>query len=760
MRLIISFYDDGMHISQLEQTLNHSLSPRPPARWQVAAPASPSQLERIMRDFAVPPLLAQMLHARGLHAVDAVLEPPLTLTEIPALLEAAQRIKNAIEAKKTIMIHGDYDADGITGTAVLTLGLRALGATVVPYIPNRLTDGYGIHPARVAEHAERCQLFITVDCGVTNLEEIAALQHAGVEVIVSDHHQPGECFPDCLIVHPKTSPKAGQGLPELTGAGVAYHLLWQLHTILGLPEPLEYSDIATIGTIADVAPLMGENRALVQRGLLHMRDSVWIGMRALLQQTKIPQPSARDVAFMLAPRLNAAGRLGEADLGLEMLITASSQRAKVLANYLEQRNQQRQSIQQVMFEEALTIVDADAPTLVVADTDGGFDWNPGIMGIVASKLLERFYKPVYIIAKGKGSVRSTPAISAVEGLHRAKAVLKRYGGHSQAAGFSFLPENTEKLRQILCDYVAEFPRPQPEVRADALLYPKQISRDILEATDKLEPFGQGIEPPTFALCGRMDFAKAVGREKNHLQLRIAGVKGVSWNKGFEAERLRNSASLEAAVSLNENIWQGKRSIEFIAEEVRPAQGIQLQETEATSFSFQRGIPEGEALTLHYDAAQIRNAEAMAQASHYHLYQLPLDETDLLNVTQPLTALVQQVKQNGKKLFFDLGAGEVERLEQRALLYPSIAEMRLAFSYISQQKPIPFVPQKATLCQQILQELNLINAYGRTIRGEKRDPYSSDTLVKGMLERYKLFSLLSAYQHLDDAGFDSTVKKLF
>lgn len=710
-----------------------------------------------MRDFAVPPLLAQMLHARGLHTANEVLEPALTLTEIPALLEAAQRIKNAIENKKTIMIHGDYDADGITGTAVLTLGLRALGATVVPYIPNRLTDGYGIHPERVAEHAEQCQLFITVDCGVTNLEEISALQQAGVEVIVSDHHQPGERLPDCLIVHPKTSPKAGQGLPELTGAGVAYHLLWQLHNILGLPEPLEYSDIATIGTIADVAPLMGENRALVQRGLLQMRESAWVGMRALLQQTRIPQPSARDVAFMLAPRLNAAGRLGEAELALEMLMTASSQRAKVLANYLEQRNQQRQSIQQVMFEEALTIVDAAAPTLVVADSDGGFDWNPGVMGIVASKLLERFYKPVYIIAKGKGSVRSTPAISAVEGLHRAKDVLKRYGGHSQAAGFSFLPENTEKLRQILCDYVAEFPRPQPEVTADALLHPQQISRDILEATEKLEPFGQGIEPPTFALCGRRDFAKAVGREKNHLQLRIAGVKGVSWNKGFAAEHLRNCANLEAAVSLNENIWQGKRSIEFIAEEVRPAQQIQLSDSEAVAHSFQRGVPEGEALTLQCIEGKISHAEMQAQ--QYHLYQLPLDESDLLTITQPLATLVQQVQQEGKRLFFDLGAGEVAQLEQRALLYPSIAEMRLAFHYLSKQKPIPFVAQKAALCQQILQELNLINEYGRTIRGEKRDPYSSDTLVKGMLEGYKLFTFLSAYQHLDAAGFDTTVRRI-
>src|SRR5690606_4433022 len=202
----------------------------------------------------------------------------------PGLVQAAGRLAEAIEKRERILIHGDYDADGITGTALLLLGLRALGGDVQAFLPNRLTDGYGISEARVAEHAARADLLLTVDCGVTNLREIAALQERGVEVIVTDHHTPGEQLLDCLVVHPKLSPLARDGLPELTGSGVAFHLLWALHERLGLEAPLDYADLATIGTIADVAPLLGENRALIKEGLRRLQDSRWPGVAAVVKQ--------------------------------------------------------------------------------------------------------------------------------------------------------------------------------------------------------------------------------------------------------------------------------------------------------------------------------------------------------------------------------------------------------------------------------------------------------------------------------------------
>jgi single-stranded-DNA-specific exonuclease len=423
-----------------------------PVRWAVRPPAPPSAVKELCQQLGIPPLLASVLYSRGLTSQTLHhLQPPLELTKIPDLDAAAERLESAITQKKRILIHGDYDADGISGTAVLTLGLRALGANVTPFLPDRLHDGYGIHPKRVPEHIEKADLFVTVDCGITNLQEIEMLQQAGVEVILSDHHQPGGNVPNCLIVHPKMSPLAKQGLPELTGAGVAYHLLWALHNRLGLEAPLEYADLASIGIIADVAPLMGENRALVMAGLTRMADSKWVGLRAAIAQSRINgAPTARDVAFVIAPRLNAAGRLGEAEVGLELLMTASERRARELAVYLDARNNERRKIQDEMLQIALQKVDPDAPALVLDDPN----WHPGVMGIVASHLVEKFYKPVYIIAKGKGSVRSTPGISAVQGLHEAAHLLERFGGHSQAAGFAIKHGNEEAFKTVICNYVA------------------------------------------------------------------------------------------------------------------------------------------------------------------------------------------------------------------------------------------------------------------------------------------------------------------
>src|SRR5690606_13354442 len=218
----------------------------PPApRWMVRPAAPPQAVEALARTLEVPPALAALLWTRGLRdATPDHLEPPLVKSPNPALDAAAERLEEAVRARKRILIHGDYDADGISGTAVLLLGLRELGASVEAFIPDRLTDGYGIHPERVPEHAERAELFVTVDCGITNLSEIARLRAAGVDVIVTDHHTPGEVTPDCLVVHPRLSPLAKHGLPELTGAGVAFHLLWALRERMGLEPPLEYADLA------------------------------------------------------------------------------------------------------------------------------------------------------------------------------------------------------------------------------------------------------------------------------------------------------------------------------------------------------------------------------------------------------------------------------------------------------------------------------------------------------------------------------------
>ncbi len=663
-----------------------------------------------------------MLVSRGFaeHA-KAELNPRLELSQINDLKPAALRLIEATKAKKRILIHGDYDADGITASAVLCLGLRALGANVEVFIPNRLTDGYGIHPERVKEHIKNADLFITVDCGVSNLEEIKALQEGGLEVIISDHHQPGQSLPDCLVVHPKMAADHQLGQPELTGSGVAYHLLWAVHNELGIEEPVAYSDIATIGIIADVAPLMGENRALIIEGLEHMQNSQWPGLSAAIKQSKITgKVTATDVAFKIAPRLNAAGRLGEADLGLELLMTSSERRARELAVYLDARNAERRNIQDAMFIEALQKVDTNAPAIVIDDNN----WHPGVMGIVASKLLEKYYKPVFIIAKGKGSVRSTPDISAVNGLDFAKTSLKRYGGHSQAAGFAIEDNKIESFRKAIYEYLEQFDKPIRKIEIDALIDADKINVDLFDALARLEPYGQGHPSPIFALSGKLDMARAVGKNGNTLQLRIAGIKGVAWQKGGLASSLQVGQDYEAIISLQENNWQNKRNIEFIAEDIRKKQKL----------SFSNSTPK------------------------YKIFRKSSKQAKQIKTIEDLSKITNLLKEN-KTINIDLSDIEIKKLEEKITEYPSIVNLRQGFVALKRGQKLPYSKPKKQLIYKILTEIGLLDEFKR-LKSKKTDPYQSQTLVDGLLKQYQLEGFLNAYRFLDDASFALAIETLW
>lgn len=708
----------------------------PELQWAVRPPAPPAAVAALARSLQVPPALAAMLWSRGLRdAAPDHLAPPLVLSPNPALRQAAERLAVALRSGKRILIHGDYDADGISGTSVLLLGLRALGGKVQAFIPNRLTDGYGISPEHVPEHIERADLFITVDCGVTNLDEIRALQKAGVEVIVTDHHSPGEQLPDCLVVHPGLSPLAEHGLPELTGAGVAFHLLWALHDHLCLPAPLEYADLAALGTIADVAPLLGENRALIREGLARMSDSRWAGVRASVAQARLSEPiTARHVAFVLAPRLNAAGRLGEADLGLELLTTDSQRRASELAVYLDARNAERRQIQDDMYASALSKVDPDAPALVIEDDS----WHPGVMGIVASKLVETFYLPVYIAAGGKGSVRSTPGISAVGGLRAAAAHLKRFGGHPQAAGFALSMDKFSGFKSAVEEYVRQFPRPVPIVVADAIIGAEEINPGLWRAITDLEPFGEGHPAPLFALVGRLDHARAVGQGGSTLQLRVGGVKGVAWRKGQLAADLPQGCTVNVAVTVTESEWQGVKSLEFVAEAVRKAQPLPL--AKPIDDDHQKAVP---ALNLRRYGDPLCSGAVLSQL-----------EGDAVAALEALAG--------GRPVTLDLPPAALNSLEREALELPTVADLRRSLQSLMRGHAPPFSAAKTGLIKAALSELELLDESGRLVRlnGEKLSPYESPSFLNGMLRRYRLRTFVHAYRHLDDEGFATTAAVLF
>lgn len=708
----------------------------PEARWSVRPPAPPAAVAALSRALQVPPALAAILWARGLRdeAADH-LAPPLVLSPNPALTEAAKRLASAVKANQRILVHGDYDADGISGTAVLYLGLQELGAKVSAFIPDRLTDGYGISMSRVPEHAERADLFVTVDCGVTNLAEIAALQRAGVEVIVTDHHTPGEALPDCLVVHPGLSPAARRGLPELTGAGVAFHLLWALHAKLGLEPPLEYADLATIGTIADVAPLLGENRALIRAGLARLADSRWPGLRASVSQARLTPPiDARSVAFVLAPRLNAAGRLGEADVGLELLTTRSERRAAELAVYLDARNAERRKIQDDMYESALAKADPAAPALVLEDPS----WHPGVMGIVASKLLERFYLPVYIAAAGKGSVRSTPGISAVEGLRAASAHLLRYGGHKQAAGFALDMAEFGAFTRAIHAFAARHPRPVPTVIADAVIGVDEVDPGLHRAILDLAPFGEGHPAPLFALAGTLTSARAVGQTGATLQLRIGGVKGVAWRMGELAASLPVGEAVQAAVELEENEFNGSRALEFRASAVRAAAPLPLAPEVAG------GVPE---------PAPVRRATPGASAPSGALTDLGPD---------PQTTLAA-VATSAEPVVLALDALTVDDLEREATSYPTVADVRRGLQALRRGAPSPFLEPKRSRVLEALRELGTVDERGLAVRlpaGTRLSPFESASLMAGLMRRYRLRTFVHAYRHLDDEALAVTVSRLF
>lgn len=515
-----------------------------------------SELRPLVEQLGIPPLAAAVLWNRGFKRVED-LEPPLELLPLEGLEPAALRIVQALEKRQRIRVHGDYDADGLTGTAILLNGLGKLGADIHAFIPHRLGEGYGVLMDRVPEHLEACDLFITVDCGISNHAELKELVDNGVSVLVTDHHSPGATPPPGLIVHPALSPKL-QGKAHPTGSGVAFLLLWQVYKLLGKDPPLEYADLAAIGTVADVAPLQGFNRALVKEGLSRLRDSTNLGLKVLAAE-HCREFSATEVAFRIAPRINAASRLGQAEVALELLTTQDLLQAHPLAEHLTRLNQQRQRIEEDMLQRIWPSIDPTQPALVIHDAEG----HPGVMGIVASRVLERYYKPVFIIADGKGSVRSTPGISAVGALQAARPFLKRFGGHAQAAGFAIQEEQIPAFTEAIHRYAAQFPAPVPEIVLDGWLDGEDLA-ELHQALKLLEPLGEGNPEPLFYTQGRPEYVRTMG-EGRHLSFRLNGIRVIKWRDNGES--LPEYIELAAGLVLSE--WNGEQNVELRAQAYRP-----------------------------------------------------------------------------------------------------------------------------------------------------------------------------------------------
>ena len=562
-------------------------------RWNLR-PSGPAGSRAELERAGLPPLCAAVLCARGVDtapAASAFLAHGPDLLHDPFLLrdmeKAVERISRAIREQETVAVYGDYDVDGITATCLLTQFLRTLGGQVVSYIPDRTEEGYGLNNHAIDALARQgVTLIVTVDCGITAAQEVEYARALGVDVVITDHHQCKEVLPQAVAVVDPRRPDCSYPFPDLAGVGVALKLA------LALTAPdqrsqvlLDYGDLAAIGTVADVMLLQGENRALVHLGLERLADCSRPGLQALLREAGCPRgqvPTTVTIGYGLAPRINAAGRMEQAGTALELLLTQDPQRGQELAQELCQLNRLRQAIELEIFQhcdQLLTHTPAlSAPVIVLA----GEGWHQGVIGIVASRLAEKYACPAFMISldgdKGKGSCRSFGGFNLFGALERCAPLLDSYGGHELAAGFSIHRDNIPAFRSALCQLVGEFAGHQPmESSLDVdceIPHCSLLSTQDVESLSLLEPFGSGNPKPVFLLRSVCVLSHTDVGGGRHLKLKLrrdgVAMDAIFFSANTAACGIENGQRLDIAFTLQINQFRGNRTVQLQLCDLRPA----------------------------------------------------------------------------------------------------------------------------------------------------------------------------------------------
>lgn len=535
------------------------------------------------------PVTARVLAARGVGTVDeavAFLEPGLDRLHSPfefVQMEAAvDRLLSALRRGERIVVHGDYDVDGVTGTVVLVTVLRHLGADVDYLVPHRIDHGYGLKPAGVDRAEELgAGVLVAVDCGITALDAAQRARELGIDLIVADHHQPGESLPEAVAVLDPCLPDSGYPEQELAAVGVAFKLargLLRRHRGKGLGTAL--LKLVAIGTVADMVPLVGENRVIAHYGLSTLTEASNPGLRALLELSGVRESpvSAGDVSFRVAPRINAVGRLGDAGDAVEMFLTGDPGRARRLAQRLHEINARRRQVEQEVLEAALQQEPAEDDAVVVV---AGDNWHRGVIGIVASRLVEAWGRPAVVLSvegdRAYGSARSIPGYDLIGALHEVAPLLSEYGGHRQAAGLELPAADVEELRAGLATAGAEELDRALEhagvLHCDAELEPGVGLRHLTMELERLAPFGIGNPRPRF-LCRDLELAAPPVRLKEtHLKLNLATADGpleaVGWRMGQLADGLEGRRRVDAVATLRLRRWNGRLDPQLELVEVVP-----------------------------------------------------------------------------------------------------------------------------------------------------------------------------------------------
>lgn len=567
-------------------------------RW-VLKEADKATVARYGEQLNTSPLLSRILTLRGFADADSArcylssslrddLPSPFVMAD---MAPAVERIVAALKSKQQIGIWGDYDVDGTTGASVLVSFLREIGAAPIYHVPHRIEEGYGLNTEGLRRLKERgVDLVVTVDCGISNAREVAAAREFGLDIVVVDHHQPPEEFPPAVAVinpHRKDCAFPDKGL---CAAGLAFYLVIGLRAKLrdtgwfensAAPDIRHYLDIVTLGTIADMVPLKGVNRTLIKRGLAELANSTRPGVMALKAVSGIPagDVSAGQVGFRLGPRINAAGRVDYGIKVVELLTTESSEVAQRIAQELEAHNQERRAIEAQVLEQVLTqsnraMSGGACHSLVLA----GEGWHPGVLGIVASCIVEKFYRPTVVIGfndgMGKGSGRSIRGFHMVEGFRRCAASLEKFGGHEYAGGLSIKPEQLAGFAEAFENAAREALSPEqllPLLEIDAELNFSEIGMPLMRELAVLQPFGIGNPEPLFLtanaeVCERKVFSAGV-----RFRLRQGGrvVGGVIFGAGDDYPGMPGE-TMDVAYRLSENEWNGNTRVELKIADVRPA----------------------------------------------------------------------------------------------------------------------------------------------------------------------------------------------
>jgi len=567
-------------------------------RWRIH-PHDPDRVAALARAAGIPAVVSQLLICRGIVEPDDAkifLDPKLSALRDPELLpgctQAAEQIHEAIAQRRRIVVYGDYDVDGMTGTAVLYLCLRLLGADVGYYIPNRIDEGYGLNAEAIrGKAADGTELIVTVDCGIASVEEADLARELGVELIVTDHHEPGNELPRATVVHPRL-PGGSYPFGGLSGSGVALKLAWAIcQKASGAKRVgqrmkdflMQAVGLAAMGTVADMVPLVDENRVLVRHGLASVSQYPTLGIATLMKVTELHtkrEISSEDVGFTIGPRLNAAGRLGQPQLAVELLVTDQEDRARQLADYIHELNENRQKIERSIQRAANKQANeqfnpAEDAALVLADRG----WHQGVIGIVAGRLAEKYHRPVVLISRDKvgikpgvGSGRSVAGFNLHAALQACDELLVSHGGHKAAAGLKIEEQNIDAFRAAFCELAAEQISEQNragEWAIDAEAPLSAFTLQTVEQIERLAPFGQANPRPLLSttevtLAGP---PRTMGTDGHHLSLQLAqhGVKlrAVAFGGGEWAEQIAAiDGTIDVAFRPIVNTFRGRRSVEL------------------------------------------------------------------------------------------------------------------------------------------------------------------------------------------------------